>query len=80
MPSAGALIEALQRHADEVKPWDAMPGDLLALMWKGEPRHVAVDVGCGLIVHAKASMARVVMEPLRRAHRVASRWRIRGLV
>lgn len=75
IPGAGALEDHLRRHADVVG--DEMPGDVLVLLWKGEARHVAIDVGDGLIVHARASMHRVVCEPMSRAHRVAARWRMR---
>lgn len=73
------LREGLARYCDEVMVDEAAPGDLLAVLWAGEPRHVAVLVDPGRIVHARASTGRVVEQPLTRGYMINSAWRIRGI-
>lgn len=76
-----SVVEQLRAVADEVPIDDRVDGDLLAIMWAGEPRHLAVLVGCrngrDIIVHAKANIGRVAMQGLPRGFRVHSCWRLR---
>lgn len=57
-------------------------GDVIAILWLGEPRHLAVIVGGDarreVIVHAKANIGRVAEHRIPRGWRVHSAWRLRG--
>ncbi len=53
-PNRFALLLALRRHAHEIKPSKALPGDLLLFNVGGEPRHLAVITEPGVILHADA--------------------------
>jgi len=75
MPSSGAMWDGLARYADQIG--EAAPGDIVVMLWKGEPRHMGVLVADGVVVHARGTAGRVVEEPIRRGHRVASAWRVR---
>lgn len=77
----GGLLEQLAPLADQVVYSERAPGDLLAIWWAGEPRHLAVVVdrlpGRDIIVHAKANLGRVAAQSLPAGFRVHSVWRLR---
>ncbi len=84
-PGSGALFAQLLRHCEEVPVEDREEGDLFAVLWKGEPRHVMVFVGHDdhgrmLAVHARGRSGRVVLEPMTRGYRISSAWRLREVV
>lgn len=72
------LLAGLARSCDPVEI--AQPGDVLAILWAGEPRHLGILVGGDRMVHARARCGMVSEETLRRGYRVHSAWRVRGLV
>ena len=77
----GGLLDGLRQVCDEVPLEDRADGDLLAIMWAGEPRHCAVivgnDHGREVIVHALARIGKVAMQTLPRSLRVHSCWRLK---
>ena len=76
-----SVVDGLRAVADEVPIEDRVDGDILAIMWAGEPRHLAVLVGTrngrDVVVHAKANIGRVAMQTLPVNFRVHSCWRLR---
>lgn len=81
----GSIIHGLIQHCDEVPLCDRTEGDLLAIMWKDEPRHAVVivdrgDDGIDMIVHALARLGKVAMHPMSRSYRVHSCWRFREVI
>ena len=81
-PGSGALYAALEQHCDRVEIGDRQPGDLIVVLWKGEPRHVMVHVGHDhdgrvLAVHARARSGVVACEPVTRGYRIASCWKFK---
>lgn len=81
-PGAGALWTALNEHARQIDIDDREPGDLLVMLWKGEPRHVAVFVGhdrSGRIVGVRADggAGKVVHSSLPSSARIATCWQLK---
>lgn len=77
----GSIIHGLTGHCIEVPMCDRTEGDLLAILWKNEPRHAAVIVSregdADMIVHALARIGKVAMHQMHRGYRVHSCWRFR---
>ena len=81
-PGAGALLAALHEHAVEIGPEAMQPGDLMVVLWKGEPRHVVVYAGTDehsrmLGVRADGDAGKVTRSSIERGMRVATCWRLK---
>lgn len=75
--SPGLVVGCLEQCADRIQQHAAEAGDIVVMLWKGQPRHVGVLVGEGMMVHAWRGV--VVKVPVRRGHKVVEWWRLRGL-
>lgn len=80
--SAADVTPHLAATFDQVPLEQRGAGDVVAIWWAGAPRHLAILVGrnsggVDLVVHALARVGHVAVEPLTRAYRVHSCWRLR---
>lgn len=94
MRAVGILVPEPQPYGtmpppivEQLLPWfarveTAEPGDLVAMLWHGEPRHCGIvsgvtDEGVPTIIHALARVGRVAEQTLSRGYRVHSFWRLK---
>lgn len=78
----GSVLHGIDEYFARVASEQRQAGDVVAIMWKGEPRHLAIitDVCAGgddVIVHAMARIGRVAMHHLRMPFQAHSHWCLR---
>ncbi len=81
-PFPGGVLHSLANHFVPVDGGLRRPGDVVAIMWGEEPRHLAVitevcAAGDDVITHALARIGRVASHHLRMPFQAHSHWCLR---
>jgi len=80
-PDSDVLIDCIRQVADPIPARDRQAGDLLVFWWSHDraPKHVAVYVGGGRMVHSFRSYRSTVEEPVAvMSGKIHSAWRLRA--
>lgn len=77
-PSGFQLISALSRNCAPVYT-EPERGDILAFAWDGEPQHLGIYVGNGMLIHAHLAARKVVKHALDSTwtNRITGAYRVR---
>lgn len=79
-PDSSVLIGCIREVADEIPASDIEPGDMLVFWWSKPdmPKHVAIYVGRGMMVHSYRSYRKTAMDHVDAMRKnIHSAWRLR---